>query len=313
MKLFGLTFTYNEEAMIPYVIPYLKKMGFNKLIVYDNQSTDNTVKLLKQESFIEVRVLNTNGSKSNKAIIEKKNEVWKEFKKYTDKEDVWMFVSDFDEVIYKKDFKNELEKFSKLGYNYLNQDMFETISEKFPPLNGKLLHENVTRGNFWGCTSTGGCKMTLFKINDFETISYVPGAHRVTVKMNKEAKSLSTCGFKSFHIKYIDREYCLNRKNLAKMRRGPIDRLHGFGKQYEISDADFLNLYSNKMRTAMNISDYINGKKNGDDGSKKIITNYKTDRSLSRLITTMGYANSLNYKKIAPKIKKQNNIIRKIK
>ncbi len=312
MKLFGLTFTYNEEAMIPYVIPYLKRMGFNKLIVYDNQSTDNTVKLLKQESFIEIRTLNTNGSKSNKSIIEKKNEVWKEFKKYTENEDVWMFISDFDEVVYKKDFKRELEKYSKLGYNYLNQDMFETISESFPPINGKLLHENVSGGNFWGSTCTGGCKMTLFKINDFERICYVPGAHRVTVNMNKQSKSLSSCGFKSFHIKYIDKEYCLKRKNLAKMRRGPSDKLHGFGKQYEISDSNFLTMFDEKLKKAMKISDYLNGNNNGDDGSKRIDVSYRDSNSMSRLIT-MGYASSLNCKKLIPKIIKKKTIIRKIK
>ena len=46
MKLVGLTFTYNEENMIPYVMPYVERMGYDKFIVYDNESTDNTVEII---------------------------------------------------------------------------------------------------------------------------------------------------------------------------------------------------------------------------------------------------------------------------
>ena len=52
MKLIGMTLTYNESKMIPYIMPYYERLGFDILIIYDNESTDNTVELLKQYSFM---------------------------------------------------------------------------------------------------------------------------------------------------------------------------------------------------------------------------------------------------------------------
>ena len=62
LYLVGVTCTYNEAEMVPYVMPYVERMGYDKFIVYDNESTDNTVELLKQYPFVEVRTYKTNGS-----------------------------------------------------------------------------------------------------------------------------------------------------------------------------------------------------------------------------------------------------------
>lgn len=61
MKLIGYTCTFNEAGMVPYVMPYVERMGYDKFIVYDNMSTDNTVELLSKYPFVEIRYYDTNG------------------------------------------------------------------------------------------------------------------------------------------------------------------------------------------------------------------------------------------------------------
>ena len=97
VKLYGVTLTYNESKMIPYVMPYYERLGIDKLIVYDNQSTDNTVELLKKYPFVEVRTFKSNDSFNDKTHVDLKTKAYKEF---VGKGARWMIVTDFDEVIY---------------------------------------------------------------------------------------------------------------------------------------------------------------------------------------------------------------------
>ena len=55
MKLFGCTVVKNEEEMIPYVMPYVERLGYDKFVVYDDNSTDNTVEELLKYPFVEIR------------------------------------------------------------------------------------------------------------------------------------------------------------------------------------------------------------------------------------------------------------------
>lgn len=55
MKLFGCTVVKNEEEMIPYVMPYVERLGYDKFVVYDDNSTDNTVEKLLKYPFVEIR------------------------------------------------------------------------------------------------------------------------------------------------------------------------------------------------------------------------------------------------------------------
>lgn len=59
MKLYGVTTTYNNENYVPFVMKYAEEFGYDKLIVYDNGSTDRTVEMLKKYPFVEVREYST--------------------------------------------------------------------------------------------------------------------------------------------------------------------------------------------------------------------------------------------------------------
>ena len=114
--------------------------------------------------------------------------------------------------------------------------------------------------------------MTLFKLNTFNIIRYTPGAHVVSVKLENgiNAKSLNGKEIKSFHLKYIDKNYCLERKHLAKNRRGQNDIKMGYGKQYTKSDNEFISEFDKMVKNRVKIKDYLDGKIIGDNASKNI-------------------------------------------
>lgn len=230
VKLYGVTLTYNESKMIPYVMPYYVRLGIDKLIVYDNQSTDNTVELLKQYPFVEVRTFTTNHTFNDKAHIDLKNKVYKEF---IDDDVKWMMVTDFDEVIYYDgdNFKEYLMNKTLEGYNYYDKKMINVISEHFPAINDNLVHENVNFGNYW---ENLGMKTTLFYINDITTLRYTPGCHKCFFTTKKTKKNLKDDKhLMSFHLKYIDFDYNLEKFKIYSNRLSDLNRKKKWGLQYD--------------------------------------------------------------------------------
>ena len=59
MKLYGVTCVFNEEKLVPFVMDYMVRWGYDRFVIYDNGSNDKTVELLKAYPFIEVRNFDT--------------------------------------------------------------------------------------------------------------------------------------------------------------------------------------------------------------------------------------------------------------
>jgi hypothetical protein len=145
--------------------------------------------------------------------------------------------------------------------------MFELMSDIFPDLSdGKLVHEKCEIGVKWN-DSTGGAKMVLFKVDDIKNIEYRPGAHSVAIQTKLQYKSLNNTGLKSFHIKYIDYNYCLEKNKKAQIRRSEEDRRRGYGIQYESLSKDdkFKVMWNFRKSKAIKTIDYIN---NSNDDKK---------------------------------------------
>ncbi len=226
MKLIGFTCTYNEAEMVPYVMPYIERMGYDRFIVYDNESTDNTVELLKQYPFVEVRTYKTD--KVNKVEIRTKlmADSFTEAHRYSysnNKEIVWMSWTDFDEVIfpihlYRKTLK-ELLSWEYYMYNVYESSLVNIIPQK--DIEQEKLLEFVKNGNFihefpglrcklWD--NWLGHKTLLIRINDFETIMCFNGNHKCGLKphKDKDIKKIPD-GLHAFHLKYVNKNSFINK------------------------------------------------------------------------------------------------------
>ena len=237
MKLVGFTCTYNESEMVPYVMPYIERMGYDKFIVYDNESTDNTVELLKQYPFVEVRTYSTNGTFDNDARIKNAYTVYGEAFKMANvgkenEELVWLTITDFDEVLYFatktspsiKDFLSY--RYRVFGENYFNNTMLNLF-----PNNGTVVHPSYKQEynfvhldpNIRACYWTVyGDKTTIFAVNDFPYYETCKGFHWTTFRLRngKILKSLSNSGeVFGFHLKFINKEILYKKHKSYKERQ----------------------------------------------------------------------------------------------
>lgn len=224
MKLIGFTTTHNESEMIKYVMPYVERIGYDKFVVYDNQSTDNTVELLQKYDFVEVRNWDTDGEFSEFKKLEKLNESYAECKRIAkintpDEELVWMSWTDFDEVIFcnsgisaKKTLKSLYEY---EHYNCFDGKMLNLTVNKDAYDNTLLPHMNDKSRLSW--CGLGWAKPILFAVNDFDNIQFQLGNQLTFLEptQGKHIVSLAnTMMFHVFHLKYIDKE--IYRKRLER-------------------------------------------------------------------------------------------------
>ena len=206
MKIAGVTLCFNESNMIKYVMPYWDRIKPDKLIVYDNMSTDNTVELLKQYPYVEVRTFDTGGKFCDKTNSKIKTETCAELKKagYD-----WIYSGDFDEVIYSfnPDFRAELKKIEDLGGNVFVRDLVHPFSpEPYEFDETKLIHEQLTHFLTWHdyTNKWGGSKTILHKGDGIAKIRYADGQHSCSLKSNGTEIKLFGYPFIAFHLKFVD-------------------------------------------------------------------------------------------------------------
>lgn len=205
IKIIGVTVTYNNEDKIPYVMPYYERMRIDKLIVYDNESTDRTVEMLSKYPFVEIRSYHTD-KYSEKTILKYKTEIQNEFKGQYH----WCISTYFDEVFYsERDFREVLYDKMCEGKTYFKKTGLNIFSRKFPPAdNGKLIHENVGRGSLWtsddGIVGIYGNKTQLFDMKNVFINYNTAGCHECQIS-GIDSPFEDEISF--FHIKFIDFDF----------------------------------------------------------------------------------------------------------
>lgn len=260
MKLYGVTFTFNEAKTVPYIMPYHVRLGYDKLIVYDNESTDETVELLRNYPFVEVRSFSTGGKLDSMKLSEIKSNAFKEF--LNEEDDAWMTVTDFDEVIYyngEKPFKEFLKEKQDEGYGQYRKLMIETLSEVFPPINGKLCHENIVfarmlQRGFWD-------KLTMFNLKNVYSLNYCVGAHICDVMFEEYIpKDLEDSKYlQSFHLKYLDNEFNLEKVRKREQMLSDNDKNLGFNRELSVwkKEEEYYNNYLSYLKEAFYLPQYL--------------------------------------------------------
>lgn len=219
MKLFGYTVIHNEELYIPIIMPYIERMGYDKFVVYDNESTDNSVEILKQYPFVEIRPLMTDGHFSDYKKRDIQLSSYVECYQYgkNNDEQVWMTFTDFDEVIFmtrerEKTVKEYLEWQVKKGYNVFDGRFLHITSDKDTfnkdnLKNGLLPHQlEGSRATWW---LSEGKKPTLILATDFEYMETTCGNHSLGAKIEEGKKVLNlddTKEFYNLHFKYFSKD-----------------------------------------------------------------------------------------------------------
>ena len=136
LKVCWITLCKNEEDIIPFCIQYWKRVA-DKVVVFDNFSTDEAIELLAKYDWIEIRYFESDGQ--NDPIQKTLKE--QAYLHYKNDYDI-IIISDMDEVFYFNDFKAVSEAFIGGGYSCMVTPIFSLCEDFKPPYSeDKLLHQ----------------------------------------------------------------------------------------------------------------------------------------------------------------------------
>lgn len=175
MKVWAYVTVWNEERMLPYYLRHYLQFC-DRIIVFDNQSTDNTLKICKQYSNVEVRSYNTNETFNDYVHLDLKHKCIDEAKGKAD----YIIVSDCDEFILHHDILNFLKNNES---PLIFPAGFQMVSWKFPDTDGQIYDEIRD-----GVPDPWYSKPILINPNKIESLRWIEGCHEIELasKINGE-------------------------------------------------------------------------------------------------------------------------------
>lgn len=210
---------WNEERMIPFFLRHYESL-VDRIVIFDDGSTDRSVKLLTASRKVEMRRLPA-GPSSLLMTMEEMNRCWKESRGRAD----WIIIADIDEHIYHRSLRDYLEHCARDGVTILDPIGYDMISADFPASNA-VLAESIRRGI--RCFLLD--KKTVFDPNAIEEINYTVGRHvaqptgRVTFPAEREVILL--------HYKHLGLDHLSTRSQALKGRKTDFDRERQWGAHY---------------------------------------------------------------------------------
>lgn len=237
------TIAYNEEIMLPFMIDWYRKRFPNcHIVVYDNESTDNTVKIALEHD-CELITYCTNNQLCDSKYLEIKNNCWKTAK--TD----WVLVCDVDELL--EITQEELESENNLGFTVITSKAYNMYN---------LSSEETIENTNYGVRAEQYDKIYLFNKSKIKEINYEPGCHYASPKGKISKSKLK---YNLLHFSYIGEQYVINRYKRNSSRLSEENKKHGWGIHYNDNEQTI----KNKFEVARN---YYNQNK-GNFNSEKIL------------------------------------------
>lgn len=203
---------YNESIMLLHFIAHYRRMFPEcKIIVYDNQSTDSTVRIAL-ENYCAVIPYYTNNKLDDTTYLKIKNNCWKNAK--TD----WVLIADCDEFC--DITEKELSKEEKRGVTMIEFEGYNMVN-----LADNMDFDSIT----YGVRSKSYDKAYLFNRKHIKEINYNPGCHSaaphgyVDYGLNK---------YICRHYKYFNIDYMIARHKMFVGRLSEENIKRGFGGHY---------------------------------------------------------------------------------
>ena len=241
------TLCYNEMALMPFAVDYWKTVA-DKVFVLDNGSNDGSVEYL--ESIPGVEVIHFGGGQGFNDMVNMrvKNHVWKASRGKAD----FVIVTDFDEFMYAKDLRAELQGMKDRGETICKPRGYNIYSKTFPEYEeGKLCHEICGKA----IADKMFCKVTIFNPNEIREMRYEPGAHNCrplgNVKWYKGDKIFL------FHHKNVGLDYVLKRNKMYTKRMSDANRRMGWGVQYAITEKKVTEAFNEMYNKCEDVQDVI--------------------------------------------------------
>lgn len=239
MKIECYTIAYNEEKIIGYFIDHYKQFC-TKIVIYDNESTDNTRDIIhsyKDDSVVLERYC-SNNTLNDSIYLDIKNNCWKN----TSAD--YVIVVDCDELLHCDNLQGYLSTTKHAVYKPTGYDM---VSEKFPE-SGRIT-ELVKEG----IESTNYSKLCIFSPSAVSEINYEMGCHNAN-PIDKNGRPItpyfSGSDLKLLHYKNLSFDYRYSKHLAYKNRMSEFNKNSGAGIHYMYDEDqqknEFYNIYNNR-------------------------------------------------------------------
>lgn len=224
---------YNESKLIQFFIDHYRSRFKNcEIVVFDNQSTDDTKEIALRNS-CKVIEYDTNNQINDMMYLQIKNNCWKQAS--TD----WVLVCDIDELldINEKQLKKEQEAYVTVikpeAYHMVN------LADDFCL---DKIDLGIRDGRYDKCL--------LFNKKFINEINYLPGAHECRpigrVKFQKRP-------YKLLHYKYINQEYIIDRYKMYTSRLSDVNIKYNMGSYYRNEEQSIREDFSEQRKKAVKI------------------------------------------------------------
>ena len=198
--------------MLPFFIKwYRHRFPECRIVVYDNESNDNTRNICLDNN-VEVVTYFTNGEMRDRALMDIKNNCWKE--SLTD----WVVVCDVDELI-------DIRPKHLLKAESMNQTVFKGIGYNMVNVSGVKNYLSVNTG----VRDKGYDKKLVFNKRFINEINYRPGAHHAVpsgIVVDSTFRPII------YHFRYMDRQYMIERYKEFASRLSEENKAKGWSYHY---------------------------------------------------------------------------------
>jgi glycosyltransferase involved in cell wall biosynthesis len=241
MNIEVFTLTYNNEKMLRYFLRHYSTFC-NKITVFDNQSTDNTVSVAKEYGAVVIEY-DTKNTFDEATLVDICNSCWE------DSNADWVIIVAVDEFIYHPDIIKILEK---VEGTIIRLPFYNMFADKFPETDGQIYDEVVM-----GTLAPTGKPLSLFRPYALLSTNYDPGGHNanpigcIVVEQNS--------GIKVLHMSCLGKDYVREHNRIGASRLSEQNKLNGWGGHYYQSEEEWGKIYDEQFRKAVNV---INLEKN---------------------------------------------------
>ena len=242
------TLCYNESRLIEHFLNHYKTA--DRIIVYDNNSTDNSIEILKKYNR-EFILFNTNNSFNDTIHQKIKNNVWKQSKDTAD----FVIVQDLDEFLhfpdYPYNFKKGLYELNKFNPTFVickGYDMACSDEEfKNIPID-KPIFNYITKGIF----NKHYCKPNLINPKVIEETNWTVGNHGINPIPYTSSNEFEIL---LLHYKHTGIEWEIKRRLELKIKLEKC--YHGYGTEYLLDKEEMTKYVKEFYTNAVDISNKI--------------------------------------------------------
>jgi hypothetical protein len=214
---------WNEAAMLPFMIRHYSPW-VDRFVIFDSDSTDESVELLRRIPKVEVRRLEWACPDSTiDTLRHMANTCWKESRGTAD----WVIVADIDEFLYHPDMLGYLGRWRNRGVTCIPALGYEMVSDSFPEPD-----ETLADTRRLGLQQRMMNKLRLFRPDAIEETNFGHGAHvakptgRVVYPKVDEVLLL--------HYKWLGPEYLIRRHAAMETTRRSVDVANNWSRHYDV-------------------------------------------------------------------------------